>query len=226
MSGTKHWIDWRGLSDRRKAERLYPALARVGSLARLLDDELAKIGSALRSSSAIYGFDSWSYAEVTLAKREANIYIAKRSRDFGLEVWEHGILMANGSTPELSDVAAAIPLVLESTTRKISRLAREIGFLKFKRSARKYERGTYIEKRWQRMLRSEGWSRSGNEIFHWDDLGELIERAAEVRNFAASSPTRASTGSPSRRKPRYGQERSRYLAAGEQVVRPQLGHRR
>jgi hypothetical protein len=64
MSESNPWIDPRESREPPQATRLYPDLLRAGSLSAALNHELAKVGSALRSSLDYYGFQSWSWAEV------------------------------------------------------------------------------------------------------------------------------------------------------------------
>src|SRR5688572_15498954 len=107
-------------------KRFYPELVRAGSLAGALDVELARIGSSLRSSGTLVGIDAPSFASVTSSLRSAQVLIGLEERAFILSVWENDVEMADGSTPELSGVAAAIRLLLENGERKVSHLVREI----------------------------------------------------------------------------------------------------
>jgi len=85
--------------------------------------------------------------------------------------------MARGTTRELSDLAAALDLLMDSSER-VSALVQDIPFMKLKPRALRYENGTYIEDRWKSFLADPS-DRAGNEIFHWDDLRALIRQASE-----------------------------------------------
>jgi Family of unknown function (DUF6193) len=163
--------------DDRRTE-LYPDLVRAGSLAAALDEELSKGGSDLRASRDFYGAKSVSFASVARGQRVAQVLIGLEERLFILSLWESQVVMADGDTPDLSAVAAAIRLALEDGGRRISDLAAEIPFLELAEFALSYERGTYIEDKWQALL-ARPTRESGNEVFHWDELAELIRLASE-----------------------------------------------
>jgi hypothetical protein len=143
----------------------------------LLDQRLAGVGSALRSERSFFGVESANFASVSSGRRHAQLLIARGERKFSLSLWENEVEMAGGRTPELSDIAAAIKLALEHEERKFSDLVREIPFLGLKPFALSYERGTYIEDKWRALLASPI-KRSGDDLFHWDELADLIKRAA------------------------------------------------
>lgn len=126
------------------------------------------------------------WARVISGDRDADVYSRADRRKFRLGLSEDTIYMARGSSRELSDLAAALELLM-SSTEKVSELVREIPFMKLKRRALRYENGTYIEDRWQSFL-SDPLDKAGNEIFHWDDLAELIRRAAERPEFRRHLP--------------------------------------
>jgi hypothetical protein len=160
-------------------ERFYPELVRAGSLAAALDVELAKIGSSLRSAGTLVGVDAPSFASVTSGGRSGQVLIGLEERAFILSVWESEIEMADGSSPELTDVAGAIRLVLESGDRKVSDLVREIPFLELEDFALSHERGTFVEDKWQVFLARSFDDVSANDFLHRDELPELIRLAAE-----------------------------------------------
>ena len=147
--------------DDRRTE-LYPDLVRAGSLAAALDEELSRGGSELRASRDFYGAKSINFASVARGPRTAQVLIGLEERVFILSLWENQVEMADGDTPDLSDVAAAIGLVLENGDRRISDLAAEIPLLELDEFALSYERGTYIEDKWQSLLARTA-KESGNE---------------------------------------------------------------
>jgi hypothetical protein len=178
MSWGVKWIDPRQSQEPLQAARLYPDLVRAGSLANALDQELARVGSLFRASPSFAGLhQSWSYAEVMSGDRTARINCRAEKRKFRLDLSEDAISMARGTTRELSELAAAVELLLNSTD-KVSDLVREIRFMKLEERALRYENGTHIEDRWQDILAGP-FDRAGDEIFHWDGLAELIRQAAE-----------------------------------------------
>ena len=178
MSRSDRWIDPRGSREPPQAARFYPDLIRAGSLADALNRELAKRGSPIRSSPDYYGFQSWSWAEVSSDDRNANVHSRADKRKFGLDLWEDAIHMARGTTRDLSDLAFALELLMSHADKRVSDLVQRIPFMKLKPRALRYENGTYIEVRWQALL-ADPFDGAGNEIFHWDDLAELIRQAAE-----------------------------------------------
>jgi hypothetical protein len=167
------------VSETRTWNRFYPELIRAGSLAGALDAELANIRSALRTSGTLAGVNAPSFASVASGKRSAQVLLGLEERSFILSIWEDEVEMADGDAPELSDVAAAIRLVLESGPRKVSDLVAEIPFLELEEFALSFERGTYVEDKWREFLAERWHERSGEKLFHWDDLAELIRLAAE-----------------------------------------------
>jgi hypothetical protein len=138
MSESNPWIDPRESREPPQAARLYPDLLRAGSLSAALNHELAKVGSALRSSPDYYGFQSWSWAEVSSGDRDAKVYSRSDKRKVGLDLWEDAIYMARGTTRELSDLAAALDLLMDSS-EKVSALVQDIPFMKLKPRALRYE---------------------------------------------------------------------------------------
>jgi uncharacterized protein DUF6193 len=166
-------------SERAKLRRLYPDLIRAGSLGAALNEALAVVGSALRSTFLRSGS---TYADLWSGHRSAHVNVALNERKFLLELAERPpdyaqVNMAGGWTRELSDVAAAIDLVLENGERKVSDLVQEIVFLELRPFALDYERGTYIEAHWQALLAAK--FAPGDDFSFFQGLPELIRLASE-----------------------------------------------
>lgn len=162
-------------ADQRLHAELYPDVVTAGSLSAALNRTFSEIGSTLTSSP--HWGESDSYASVELGARVANVSTAMYERTFTLDIWMEEIEFGNGSTPDLIDVAKAIRLWLEDRDKKATDVVREISFLELRPKAESYERGTYIEDTWQEFL-TEPFDREHNDIFHWDELNELIALAA------------------------------------------------
>ena len=178
MPESDNWFDARAGEPPPEAADLYSDVLRAGSLADALNAELAKIGSPLRSPASYYGHRSWSFAEFSSGDRQAIVHTRRLKRRFLLDLWEDAILMASGSTPDVTDLAMAIERLLSTNTEKVSQIVQGIAFIKLKRRALRYESRTYVEDRWQKML-SDPFDEAGNELFHWDELRDLIRQAAE-----------------------------------------------
>jgi hypothetical protein len=169
----------------RQIGSLYPDLVRAGSLSASLDEALARVGSALRSTPNYHGRRSGSIASVSTRQRSAQVFSALDERRFGLSLFElFGTeVEAGGWDAELTQVASAIALVLDSD-RKFFDLVREIPFLEeipfsdldpFPQGG---ERLAYIEEVWLELLTARVVHRH-DELFHFDELPELIRQASE-----------------------------------------------
>ena len=134
-----------------------------------LDAEFTKVGSALKATWHQDASPSWAW--VRLGRRSATVAGHREDGTCSLEIYEDAECMAGGWAT-LSGVAAAIRLVLEDDQKRTSDLIKDAPFLKLKRFALSYERGTYIEDNWQYMLSPE-W-----HLSDIPDMTELVQLAA------------------------------------------------
>lgn len=172
-----------GESDQRRHAELYPDVVAAGSLRTALDRSFAEIGSKLTSSPRWGASDS--YASVELGARRANVFTAMSERKFSLVVWKDEIEFGHGWTPDLIAIAAAVRRWLENRDSRATDVVRQIPFLEVRPKAESYERGTYIEDTWQDLLR-EPFDRENNDVFHWDDIRQVIRLAPSDQDFDGS----------------------------------------
>lgn len=166
-----------GFEDRGSTKQHYPDVVSAGSLAAALDDALERQGSMLKTQGSFYGKTSASFASVLSQNRSAQIRIAMLERLFLFDLWENEIELARGRTPDLMATADAIRRWLEERPNA-SELVQDVTFVQMTDAGGSYERGTYIEDTWQSAL-ADPFKRTGNEVFHWDELKELIRLASE-----------------------------------------------
>jgi hypothetical protein len=165
-------------SEQDRLRQLYPDVVAAGSLRAALDRAIFDLGSTLTSSSSFFERQASFDARVKSGERSAHVYVALDDRKFGLTVSRSVIELASGWVPDLIDVAKAILPWIEDPDTKASDLARVIPFLELTPKAESYERGYYIEDAWQGFM-SEPLDRENNDIYHWDELYQLIRLAAE-----------------------------------------------
>ena len=131
----------------------YPDLEARGGLPDAVQSALLEIGSGLTvSRDEEFGP---SYARVQSGARFSQVYIAAEERLFLFEFWAHGVVLASGQTPRLTQMASAIDMWVTSGC-SASHLAGAFKFVAVKPGAEAYERGDEVEERWQSYLRDTG----------------------------------------------------------------------
>jgi hypothetical protein len=87
---------------------LYPDLIALGGLANALQSALREIGSALTVSELDKRINFVVYARVESGSRSSQVYIAAKERLFLFDFWARGVMLAQGRTPQLAEMARAI----------------------------------------------------------------------------------------------------------------------
>jgi len=159
-------------------ERRRFADSRTGSLDDALDEALTLAHSGLRSTREHYGADAMSSATLTGDRRSA--VVRKRGRGYGVTLWENAVVIASGSTHDLSDVVLAIQLALDHPELRTSELVADVPFLTLGADALRYESGAYVEDLWQDFLarRFDRYA-PDEDVFHFNELPAVIRLAAE-----------------------------------------------
>jgi len=161
---------------RSTAER-YPDVVAAGSLAAALDAALRRRGSVLRSERGLYGAQSASYASVSSGDRHAQIDMAAQERLFLFSLWQKEIQIAKGQTSDLAHVASVIRAWLEKKQSGTD-IAQQVPFVRVTDSGASYERGTFVEDAWQRLLK-DGLTPRKNDAFLWGELERFIHLASQ-----------------------------------------------
>lgn len=135
--------------------RLYPDLKEAGGLRNVLQTTLTAIGSALRVSGLEEAVNFVVYARVESGSRFSQVYIAAEERLFLFDFWSRGVMLGQGQTADLADMARAIDRWVGSgcTTAELDS---EFAFVNVEPSAAAYERGEEVEYRWQHYLANIG----------------------------------------------------------------------
>ena len=149
---------------------LYPDVIATGSLANAVQQALQKLGSALRVAEHDNGYNFVVYARVEEGSRFSQIYIAAQERLFLFDLWNKGIMLAQGKTPDLDEMVNAIDKWI-SAKIKIDVLTQKFRFVTAEAGASAHEEGNGVEYRWQSYLK---------EMSH-PELVDLV-RAASKRD--------------------------------------------
>jgi hypothetical protein len=128
--------------------RLYPDLIATGGLDNALRAALAAVGSALKVSGLAGAVHFVVYARVESGPRFSQVYIAAKERLFLFDFWSRGVMLAQGRTPDLDQMARAINRWVDSSCTT-AELASEFAFVEVEPAAASYERGEEVELRWQ-----------------------------------------------------------------------------
>jgi len=131
----------------------YPDLVAWGGLPEGVQAALREVGSALTVSQPEWFIP---HARVQSGARFSQVYIAADERLFLFDFWAHGVLLANGRTPHLTQMASAIDIWVTSG-RSASQLAAAFKFVAVEPGADAYERGDEVEERWRSYLRDTGY---------------------------------------------------------------------
>ncbi len=136
----------------------YPDLVAAGGLGSALQRALVKIGSDLRARELDKAIKARSvnmfvHAKVESGSRFSQVYVAAAARLFLFDFWSRGVMLAQGRTPKLVDMARAINRWVGSSCTT-AELASEFGFVIVDPCAGVYERGEEVDHRWQEYLSS------------------------------------------------------------------------
>jgi hypothetical protein len=143
---------------------LYPDLKEAGSLSSLLNSSLNQLSPQLTSNGLDEEFSEFpSYARVAQENRSSQVYIAAKERLFLFDFWSKGILMANGQSSNINDVAEAIHYWIFSKPNIID-LKREFNYISIDKSAEDFEKGLGVEVAWKNHMNYIG-----------DQFPELVE---------------------------------------------------
>jgi hypothetical protein len=154
---------------------LYPDLIAAGGLAKALQAALRQIGSTLTVSELDPGVNFVVYSRVESGRRFSQIYIAAQQRLFLFDFWRRGVMLAQGQTPDLSEVARVLDRWITSNC-KTSELSAAFGFVRAEDKAAAYERGEEVEDRWQTYIGG----------IHFPELVRFVEaacRRSELRQL-------------------------------------------
>jgi hypothetical protein len=130
---------------------LYPDLIALGGLANALQSALREIGSTLPVSELDKDLNLAVYARVESGSRFSQVYIAAKERLFILDFWARGVMLAQGQTPLLDEMARAIDKWVASSCGTAD-LAATFRFVAVEPRASAYERGEEVEERWQSYI--------------------------------------------------------------------------
>jgi hypothetical protein len=162
--------------DREQHERNYPDVVAAGSLAAALSDALVQQGSRLPVGREFFGVQSRSFARCDHGDRFIQMYIGLDERLFTTGLWENHIEVAHADTSDIDEAARTIRQWLEDRVRA-STLAAEFPGVHMHEEGLSYERGTYLEDEWRRLIERTR-NEKHSELFHWDDLESLIRVAS------------------------------------------------
>jgi hypothetical protein len=130
---------------------LYPDLIAHGGLANALQSALREIGSTLNVSELDKDINFVVYACVESGSRSSQVYIGAEERLFIFDFWARGVMLAQGQTPHLAEVARAIDKWVASSCSTAD-LAAAFRFVTVEPEAEAYERGAEVEERWRSYI--------------------------------------------------------------------------
>jgi hypothetical protein len=134
---------------------LYPDLIALGGLAHALQLGLREIGSALTVSELDKGINFVVYARIESGSRFSQVYIAAEERLFLFDFWARGVMLAQGRTQHLAEMARAIDRWVASSCSTAD-LAAAFPFVAVEQKAAAYERGEEVEERWRSYIKGIG----------------------------------------------------------------------
>jgi hypothetical protein len=127
---------------------LYPDLIALGGLENTLQSALREIGSALTVLELDKDLSLAICACVESGSRYSQVRIAAEERLFFLDFWARGVMLAQGRTPRMDEVAQAIDKWVASSCGTAD-LAAAFRFVVVEPKAAAYERGEEVEDRWR-----------------------------------------------------------------------------
>ncbi|MEU6076253.1 DUF6193 family natural product biosynthesis protein [Micromonospora sp. NPDC047074] len=129
---------------------LYPDIVQAGSLRAVLQAQFDAAGLAVRAQHL--SSPGWRHtaAEVRSAERNADVVMGLRERAFCLQFWTRGVVMARGTTDELSAVTGSMHGW--QSGMRVGELTSAWPFLSANGFAEAFERGDAeaIDHRWRR----------------------------------------------------------------------------
>lgn len=131
--------------------RLYPDLISAGGLRNALQTTLTALGSTLNVSGLEETVNFVVYARVEAGSRFSQVYIAAEERLFLFDFWSRGVMLAQGQTPNLTDMAKAINRWVGSSCTT-AELALDFPFVEVEPKAVAFENGEEVEYRWREYL--------------------------------------------------------------------------
>lgn len=131
---------------------LYPDLKEAGSLSYLLNAALNELSPQLSSKGLDEEFPGFpSYARVAQVNRSSQVYIAAKERLFLFDFWSKGVLMANGQSSNIRDVAKTLHYWIFSKPN-VADLKRKFDFISIRESAKGFEKGVGAEIAWKNYM--------------------------------------------------------------------------
>ena len=127
---------------------LYPDLIALGGLENTLQSALREIGSALTVSELDKDLNLAVCAHVESGARFSQVYVAAEERLFIFDFWARGVMLAQGQTPSLGEMARAIDKWVASNCSTAD-LAAAFRFVAVEPNAAAYECGEEVEEQWQ-----------------------------------------------------------------------------
>ncbi|MYX32928.1 MULTISPECIES: DUF6193 family natural product biosynthesis protein [unclassified Streptomyces] len=161
---------------------IYPEVVEAGSLRSALQAAVDREGRALPVE--LTSSPGWRYvaAKMDADDRSATVLLAGDEREFLVDCWAHGVLMASGSTQDLAEVAGALCTWVQGA--RVRELTSQWAFLRTWELAEAHERGEAVPARWQKMRESAARRQDAD----WQDL---IESAFEQSRLRVLSPGRS-----------------------------------
>ena len=119
----------------------YPDLVAWGGLREAVQSAVREVGSALTVSQVE---EFILNARVQSGARFSQVFIVAEERVFTFDFWAHGVYLASGHTPHLTQMASAIDMWVTSGC-STSQLAAAFTFVAVDPRAEAYERGDEVE---------------------------------------------------------------------------------
>jgi len=146
---------------------LYPDLIALGGLENTLQSALREIGSALTVLELDKDLSLAVCACVESGSRYSQVRIAAEERMFFLDFWARGVMLAQGRTPRLTELARAIDKWVASSCSTAD-LAAAFSFVAVEPKAAAYERGEEVEERWRSYI----------NVIGFPELAPFVEAAS------------------------------------------------
>jgi len=132
---------------------LYLDLVEHGGLAGAMRAAFRDVGSTLSPTELDPPAPSVVFAYVKDGNRMSQVYIAGEERLFLFDFWGEGVMLADGQTADLHEVARAIDLWIAKAC-SCTQLATDCPCVTLRHDALIFERGEEVEYTWQMILSS------------------------------------------------------------------------
>lgn len=153
-------------------KQFYPEVVTAGTLSGAVNVALREVCSTLAASAPEPPQPfSVTYARIKRGSRFSQIYVAAKERLFLMDFWRRGVCMANGKSPDLSQVASALDFWISRSETTLSELEQKFPWTQRDKTATAFEEGREVDQQWELI------GQRASSLH--PDLPKLVARAAQ-----------------------------------------------